>query len=192
MKKIYSLIFVSVLFFSSLFAADFKLVDFTGGISSGYPFYGNSEAKTAISNIDNPNRIIIGTFANLNINPVKYGTFYVGAEVLADFCWNSDASATFFNVDFPIGLKIYPDLGGFNFGLAYTLGFCGMMINNEEGDDLKDSSPWGNGVKFTVEYDFYKTGKSKLLPAIGLAWNIMPRGHKKYDNIITIQLSKHF
>lgn len=191
MKKL-----ISTLLFSFIISASFcatpKLFDFTGGISSGFPIYGTPEVKETIHKVDNANRIILGTFANINLNPTKYTTFYTGADLLADFSWNSDVNADFFHVNFPIGIKIYPNIAGLNFGIAYTVGFCGMIIKDEFGEKTNATSPWGNGTKFSIEYDFARNGKIKILPAIGVAWNIMPRGFRSYDNIISMYISEHF
>jgi len=192
MKKIISLFLITASLCTSVFAVLPKKVDFTGAITSGIPVYGSEEVSDVINSVDNPNRILIGTFANLNINPNKYVTFYTGAELLADFCWNSDMNASLLHFDIPVGLKVYPNLAGFNLGIAYTFGFCNMMIKDQNGDKNYSNTPWGNGFKLTAEYDFSRQGKSIHYPAIGAAWNLMPRGNYDYDNIITLYLMEHF
>lgn len=191
MKKIVSSLIALFIFISSSYAVLPKKIDFSVGLSSGIPLYGSSEIKNAIDSIENPNRIIIGTFANANINPIKYATFSVGTELLADFCWNSDINTNLMHMDFPLGLKIYPGFGGLGLGLAYTLGFCTVMIKDDAGNKYNDVSPWGNGFKLFLEYDFSRTAKSIYFPTIGVTWNLMPRGNNNYDNLIVFYLSEH-
>lgn len=177
---------------TSCFAVMPKKIDFTAGLSSGIPIYGTTLVKDSMDAIDNPNRIIIGTFANVNLNPIKYATFFTGVDLLADFCWNSDVNINLLHFDIPLGVKFYPGLGGFDFGLAYTLGFCGFMFKDSTNEKHSDSTPWGNGFKLLAEYDFSRNGKSKYYPILGVTWNLMPRGSDKYDNIISLYIAEHF
>jgi len=192
MKKLLTSLAAFFFIFSTSFAVMPNIVDFTGGLSTGIPFYGNETFKEPLSEIQNPNRILIGTFSNVNINPSKYVTFFAGAELLSDFCWNSEINSTILNVDFPLGLKIYPGLGGLNFGLAYTLGFNSMMYKDSAGDKHNLISPWGNGFKLFFEYDFSRITKSKYIPGLGSSWSLMPRGNYSYDNILTFYIIEHF
>ena len=96
------------------------------------------------------------------------------------------------HVSFPLGVKIYPGFGGLNLGLAYTLGFRADSIKVKNAGDYNDTTPWGNGFKFLVEYNFAHEGKSKYYPSIGGYWNLMPRGHKSYDNLIVLYVAGNF
>lgn len=191
MKKFYSLFIAFIILSSAAFSYIPNKIDFTVGLSSGIPFYGNEELKSSLDKIQNPNRIIIGTFSNVNINPNKYVTFYTGVDFLSDFYWNSDINSTLLHVDFPLGLKIYPGFGGLDFGLAYTLGFSSVFLKDEYGDKTSYISPWGNGFKLFLEYDFSRMTKSKYFPGIGISWGIMPKGNYSYDNTVTFYISEH-
>lgn len=190
MKKIF-LIFITLILFISSVSANEDLISFSAGISSGIPFYGDKNISSKINEIENKNRIIIGSLISVNIHPIEQATFFVGGDILADFNWNDKSYFHFLNVGFPLGIKIYPNLGGFDFGLAYELGFRADLskINSYKDHNI---AAWSNGFKIFAEYDFSHKGKSKYYPTLGLSWNLMPRGMNNYDNIITFYIEENF
>lgn len=187
MKKIFCSLFISFCLFGMLFANE-NLFSFTVGLSSGMPFYGEDSEEI---DFETKNRAIVGTYGTVNLNIIKQVTFYTGADLLADFNWESKDYFHHLHVGFPLGVKIYPGLAGFNLGLAYTLGFRNDVYRVE---DIKDNylSPWGNGFKLTMEYDFAHDGSSNYLPTIGISWNIMPRGNYNYDNLLVFYIGENF
>lgn len=188
-KILFALLFP---FVTSLFAVTPSTWSFTAGLSTAIPFYGREDTKHLVNQIENPNRIILGTFFNVNLNSTKYVTFFTGGELLTDFCWNSDVNSSFFHTNIPLGVKIFPNLGGFDFGLAYTLGFCGYTAKYGDGSKHANTTPWGNGFKLLCEYDFSRVAKSKNYPTLGVSWNYMPRGQSSKDNFITFYLGLNF
>lgn len=191
MKKFLSLLFTFIIA-SSLFSVSPKIMDISVGITTGVPLYGNGETIILKDKIVNPNRVIIGTLVNLNLNPNDYFTFYTGTELLCDFCWNSNINANFFHTTFPLGVKLFPAKGGLSLGIAYTLGFCGISTKDSFGIKKNYLTPWGNGLKISTEYDFSRISKYSYLPTLGISWNLMPRGNYSFDNIFTFYLTMHF
>ncbi|MBP5519231.1 MAG: hypothetical protein J6X84_01450 [Treponema sp.] len=191
MKKLLILISTALMAILPLCAEE-SLFSFSAGISSGFPIYGKDSTISTGSEISNGNRVIIGTTAAINLNPIKHVSFYLGNDLLWDTTWNASEKSQKLHVSFPLGIKIYPGIGGLNCGLAYTLGFRYDNIKTDEAGEHNDSTPWGNGFKIQVEYNFAHEGSSKYLPSIGTYWNLMPRGNNSYDNLIVLYISANF
>lgn len=190
MKKLFITFILSLFSVFSVFA-DEDLFSFSAGLSTGVPIYGTSSINKKINQLDDKHRFIIGSMATININPVKQATFFTGADFLADFNWSDDDYVHFLHVAFPVGVKVYPGLEGFDLGLAYSLGFRADItkINNNKDHNI---AAWSNGFKFFMEYNFAHCGTSKYYPTIGLSWNLMPRGMNDYDNLITFYILENF
>lgn len=191
MKKIAALIFTTFIAFTSLNASE-RLFSISAGLSSGVPIYGTNSVASTGSEIEKGNRVIIGSMLALNLNIIKQTSFYIGNDTLWDITWNASEKSSKLHVSFPLGIKIYPGLGGLNVGLAYTLGFRADNIKVDEVGEFNETSPWGNGFKFQVEYNFAHEGKSNYLPSIGGYWNLMPRGNDSYDNLIVLYIAANF
>ena len=191
MKKIITLIFTALLTCSLSFA-DEKLFSFSAGLSSGVPIYGTDSVVSTGSEIEKGNRIILGLNTTVNVNPINQVSFYVGNDTLWDYTWNASEKSSKVHLSFPLGIKIYPGLGGLNLGLAYTLGLRFDNIRTDVAGEYNDSTPWGNGFKFQVEYNFAHEGSSMYLPSVGGYWNLMPRGNSSYDNLIVLYVAVNF
>ena len=191
MKKLLSIFFFSLITFSALSAKE-NLFSFSLGLSSGVPIYGTNSVISTGSEIAKGNRIILGANAAVNLNLIKQVSFYLGGDALWDYTWNSVDYSSKMHVNFPLGIKIYPGLGGLNVGLAYTLGFRLDNIKVESLGEYNETTPWGNGFKFQLEYNFAHEGNSQYLPSIGGYWNLMPRGKDSYDNLIVLYVAANF
>jgi hypothetical protein len=191
MKKLAALIFTTLIVLTSLSAKE-NLFSISAGLTSGVPIYGTNSVASTGSEIEKGNRVILGSLLSLNLNPLKQVTFYLGNDILWDITWNANDKSSKLHVSFPLGIKVYPGLGGLNVGLAYTLGFRADNIKVESIGEYNETSPWGNGFKFQIEYNFAHDGKSRYLPSIGGYWNLMPRGHESYDNLIVLYISANF
>ena len=191
MKRNISSVIIILLFFTSLSASE-RLFSVSAGLTSGVPIYGTNSVASTGSEIEKGNRVILGSLLSLNLNPLKQVTFYLGNDILWDITWNANDKSSKLHVSFPLGIKVYPGLGGLNVGLAYTLGFRADNIKVESIGEYNETSPWGNGFKFQVEYNFAHDGKSRYLPSIGGYWNLMPRGNDSYDNLIVLYIAANF
>ena len=157
---------------------------FSAGLMSGLPFYGSSYVNDCNKEMDNPNRIIVGTLASANFNVSDNATFFLGSDLLCDFIWKGSDHSNHLSYDFSIGIKIFPNLAGFCAGLAYVLGARTDYVETKEVANFHDTSAWGNGIKLLAEYNFAHDGKSKYYPTLGLFWKILPRGSNTYDNML--------
>lgn len=192
MKKYFCVFTALFIFFSNYLVAE-DLFTFSAGLSTGFPAYEKKELAGKIDSINNKHRIIIGSLFTVNLNPYKQITFFTGSDILGDFNWNSDSEyAHCLHVAFPLGVKIYPNLKGFNFGIAYTLGFRADLSNTQLSGKETNIASWSNGFKILAEYNFAHEGKSKYYPSVGLSWNWMPRGNYTHDNIITFYIAENF
>ena len=191
MKKIVVLLISAALFCTALSAKE-NLFSISLGLSSGVPIYGTNSVVSTGSEIAKGNRIILGANAAVNLNLIKQVTFYLGGDALWDYTWNSVDYSSKLHVNFPLGIKIYPGLGGLNVGLAYTLGVRLDNIKVENIGEFNEPTPWGNGFKFQLEYNFAHEGNSQYLPSIGGYWNLMPRGKDSYDNLIVLYIAANF
>ena len=191
MKKHLSFIFI-ILFACSTLSAKERLISFSAGLSSGVPIYGANSVVSTGSEIAKGNRIILGTNVSANLNPISQVSFYLGNDIIWDFTWNSSEKSSKVHLSIPLGIKVYPGLGGLNLGLAYTLGFRFDNIKTDSIGEYNDSTPWGNGFKFQVEYNFAHEGNSRYLPSVGGYWNLMPRGNSSYDNLIVLYVAANF
>ena len=191
MKKIPALLLTALLLGSSIFAKE-GLLSFSAGISSGLPVYGANSVLSTGTEIPNGNRMIIGGLASANLNILSQISFYLGNDLLWDITWNSAEKSSKLHVSFPLGIKIFPGVGGLNFGIAYTLGFRVDNIKTSSVGEYNDISFWGNGFKLHVEYDFAHDGKSKYYPSVGTYWNLMPRGNNSWDNLIVLYIAANF
>lgn len=190
MKKNLSFAFI-IVFACSILSAKENLFSVSMGLASGIPIYGTDSIISTGKEIDKPSRVIIGTTTSLNLNIIKQVTFFTGGDTLFDFVWDSKQHANKIHVSFPLGIKIYPGLGGLNAGLAYTLGFRIDSINTTK-HEHEGISTWGNGFRLSLEYNFAHEGNSRFLPSIGGYWNLMPRGNKSYDNLIVMYVAINF
>ena len=191
MKKFLSILIISLIACTTLSATE-RLFSFSAGLSSGVPFYGSNSAISTGSEIEKGNRVILGSVFSINVNPIKQASFYIGNDNVWDITWSAQEKSSKLHVSFPVGIKIYPCLGGLNAGLAYTLGFRNDIINTNTAGEYNGTTPWGNGFKFQLEYNFAHEGSSRFLPSIGGYWNLMPRGNDSYDNLIVLYISANF
>lgn len=191
MKKI-TIIFIALIFACTALSAKENLFSGSAGLSSGLPVYGRNSVVSTGSEIDKGNRVILGSTVALNLNILKQISFYLGNDLVWDITWNASDKSSKLHVSFPLGIKVYPGIGGLNVGLAYTLGFRADNIKNSTIGSYNDITPWGNGFKFQVEYNFAHEGKSKYYPSLGAYWNLMPRGNNSYDNLIVLYLAANF
>lgn len=190
MKKLFCSLFILFSIFTSIFSNE-NLISFNAGLSSGLLFYGENSLPKEADNIDTNYRVIIGSLANINLNVIKQVSFYAGTDILSDFNWKDNQYSNHLHVTFPLGFKIYPGLGGFNLGLAYTLGFRTDFIRNTS-TRTSNIAAWGNGFKIQMEYNFAHDSDMDYLPSVGCSWNLMPRGNYSYDNIITFYITENF
>lgn len=194
MKKIIAVILCSITFICSA-AAEENLFSFSAGLSSGIPFYGSDVTDGKLDKFNDSNsRLVIGALGSINLNIADPITFFLGTDLLTDFNWSSERRCHVLSWDGSLGLKLYPGFGGLNFGLGYVLGYRSSYYG-KRGRGLntyREPSPWGNGFKFLIEYNFAHEGNSKVLPSCGIYYKMMPRGKNHVDNNLVAYITINF
>ena len=157
------------------------------GFSSGFPVYGDSQVQVINDEINNAgHRVIAGITGDILLDLSENFTLFTGADLFFDFNWN-DNGEHFNHTDLAVfpGLKIYPNLLGFNSSVAYSI--C-CRFDSYSGTEVFDSVLWGNGFRVGVEYDFSRGANISYLPSMGIYYRFCPRGNYRYDNIFAVYL----
>ncbi len=181
----------------------------TGQVSLGTSaiVYGDKEFrafnKTLLS--DDFKRFVFTVDAAGGIVLDEHVRFAFGSLLNYDSFVQSRYNAIYLDYNFYTGIRVYPELEGFNFGIDYVVGRRSNIVKlpfsysntdvsstistiSTTGDVLialpEDHTPWGNGFRFTAEYDFMHNSTG-LAPMIGVSWRCMPRGDV-YDNIFSV------
>lgn len=164
------------------------------GIATGFPFYGDGYIGKFTKSYEssNYNRVLAGLSFDTNLKMHDYISFVLGADVFGDFLWRTEdlnnKYMTYLDYGFYGGLKIYPGLKGFNFGLAYLLGSRADFTNIDVLQDITEYLPWGNGFRISLEYDIAYNTSGKIRPAFGVYYKVIPRGNYIWDNIVAAYL----
>ena len=186
MKKL--LILFAFLFASiSVWPEQDKILKYDFGISTGIPVYSRNDESV----FTEESRVIIGTTADVSLQLIKPLRFLVGTDVCADFMWNSDEHNYHLDYSFFCGIKVYPNLFGFNTSIAYLLGSRTDFINNDMEDSIS-STAWGNGFRISVGYDFAYGRGNVFAPAVGCYYRCVPRGDNYWDNILALYINFSF
>ena len=172
------LVFLSLflIFTFNGFANESK-VNFHWGIGTAGISYGDDSTKELVDSFTNNefSRMILSGELGFSIKLDKSIRFVTGGNVSYDLFIKNSQNASFLDYAFFGGLRVYPNLDGFNVGLEYNIGQRANFYNLEDFEDMSDLTNWGNGFRFVAEYDFsyYTEG---LAPVIGLSYRRMPRG----------------
>lgn len=147
--------------------------------------YGDQDTKDLHKQLttDKFGRIIISGDLGVSVKLDNVIRFIAGTNLSLDSFMGSGQSLL--HLDYAIfgGIRVYPNLKGFNFGLEYNTGCLTNFYNlpSYEREEVK-STRWGNGFRFVFEYDFsYHT--DGFAPVIGINWRGMPRGGYS-DNLV--------
>ena len=162
-----------------------RLVRLDAGVASGYIFYGDEQVPALNENLNNGiyNRFFIGPLISLSFKIAKPCKFVLGSETFFDLAWNGSYYNRHFDYSVYGGIKFYPGLKGFNIG-AYYAGGQRLDYSNCCNPGFNSTS-WGNGFRFTLEYDFLYESSSEVMPVFGISYRFMPRGDNFYDSILT-------
>lgn len=191
MKKIV-IIFTFLFFIPHAFSQDSDFFNWDIGFATGIPFH-YGESDTNISNFDanSLNRVLIGATSNFyfKIDDIAFIDF--GIDSLFDFKWNSSDYANSIDYSFFGGVKIYPGLGGLNFSIAYCFGNRSDFLKIDGEKDIFQHS-WGNGARFSLEYDFNYLKETTIKPIVGGYYRFIPRGNYVYDHILCAYVALKF
>ncbi|MBO5137032.1 MAG: hypothetical protein J6B81_00850 [Spirochaetaceae bacterium] len=176
-KYIFSLILILCAF--DCFAEEKIKIGFSFGTAA--VSYGDEERKSMGKNL---NRVVLEGDVALGFVLAKPLNFSIGAVSLCDFRFQDGQHFNLIDYAFYTGIRLYPGIGGLRAGIDYMLGRRTDFINIESVAKEVYSTQWGNGFRFSVEYDF-SYGVDGFAPMIGGSWRHMPRGGYS-DNIFSI------
>lgn len=177
MKKL-KLVFIGLFLILTFngFANDSK-VNFHWGIGTAGILYGDDSTKKLTKTLTNDefSRMILSGELGFSIKLDKSIRFVTGGNISYDLFMKNSQNASFLDYAFFGGLRVYPNLGGLNFGLEYNIGQRANFYNLVGYEATSGLTNWGNGFRFVTEYDFsyYTEG---LAPVLGISYRRMPRG----------------
>ena len=152
-------------------------VNFHWGFGTAGIVYGDDSTKELTKTLTNDefSRMILSGDLGLSIKLDKSIRFVTGGNVSYDLFMKNSQNASFLDYAFFGGLRVYPNLGGLNFGLEYNIGQRANFYNLVDYEATSGLTNWGNGFRFVTEFDFsyYTEG---LAPVVGLSYRRMPRG----------------
>ncbi|MCQ2575253.1 MAG: hypothetical protein MJ162_00820 [Treponema sp.] len=183
MKKL--LITLTILI-SSLFAANAQLLNFSANFQTGIPIYSSpskSVRKTLLAS-NNTHRIAAGGDFNVQFNITEPVKTVGGFCSFSDFIFDSNSHYNSIDYSVYAGIRVYPNLYGFNFMIAHVLGGRSDFIKTDE-LSTNTYTKWGNGFILDLNYDFLLDSKYSVMPSVGICYRFMPRGNYSYDHIIT-------
>ena len=128
-------------------------------------------------------------FVQNAINPFA---LFVDADLNMDFNFSNQQFFHMMDLAFTGGMKFYPGLGGFAFGIGYSIGTRFNYTNDIIAQNYVGKNDWGNGFKLFLEYNFSYNSSYRFLPTLGVSWRLMPRGNNFYDNIFSFYLMMNF
>ena len=160
----------------NVFANESK-VNFHWGIGPAGIVYGDDSTKELTKTLtrNDFSRLILSGEIGYSIKLDKSIRFIAGGNLVYDCLMKNSQNASFLDYAFFGGLRVYPNLGGFNVGLEYNIGQRANFYNLVDYEATSGLTNWGNGFRFVTEFDFsyYTEG---LAPVVGLSYRRMPRG----------------
>lgn len=185
--------FVLVLLFSTSFISALSSKPFALNIALGSSaiVYGDEQIKEYKSVLfaENTSRFILNTEVSTHLFLDDYISLNIGSILGFDWFKNTNANLFLLKYDIFAGIRIYPFLNGFNFGIDYICGGLSnfLKVYSTSDENIKSAtvvSDWSNGFRLLAEYIFV-VESSKYSPAIGCYWQNMPRNNG-YDNSFSV------
>ena len=186
MKRLVCVIFAVICFALPLTAGELK---FTWAAGSSGNIYGDSEFVSRFDSYKergNKNIVLTGELG-MKLSFTDNIAFTLNTYANMDMLTNMSDFCLFLDYGIVGGVRIYPGLGGLNFGMEYATGMRANLIVGE----TDSTSAWGNGFRFLLEYEF-KNLINSFSPSLGFAWRRMPRGNSAADHILTFYIRAPF
>ena len=188
-------IFLALVIFgvAGLFADDNSFFINEVSLGTGISIYSDNadSNRKAVLNSDNTKRIVTGLTLDTNLNISELIKVVFGAETFCDFIWDNGLYYHSIDYAFFSGIKVFPNVAGLNFTVAYSLGNRSDFNNidpqtGEKTGGKTTNRSWGNGFRLGIQYDFMKDKIYKVRPFIGAYYRCVPRGNYNTDHILSI------
>lgn len=160
---------------------------FHWAIGTSAVIYGDDELAKQTETVrdDGAGRFILAADLGLSIALDSRVRLVTGGIFTFDLCFTSGVHANRLDYSFFTGIRVYPNLAGFNFGIDYVLGSRADFVKlSEQNESSTSTTPWGNGFRFNIGYDFSYHG-SRFAPIVQGAYRMMPRGGS-YDHYFSL------
>lgn len=187
MKRKISVLFILISFTLAGFAQE-RLFNFDLALCTGIPIRSSKTESTKKDILINADfkRIIAGFTGDVVINITEPVKFVVGADAFCEFLWDGPEYHNSLDYSFYGGVKVYPNLAGFNVSVSYVFGSAVTFYNTEEAGKSNNPAAWGNGFRIAFEYDFFYNEEAKIYPIVGGYYKLIPRGDYIYDHVISV------
>lgn len=196
MKKLLSFTAIFILSQFLLFAQNDsqKILNWEVAISTGIPVHNSKPEATKSEILVSPSfkRIIFGANADVVFNITEPLKLFAGTDTFCEFIWEQSNHYNSLDYSFYTGIKVFPNLAGLNFSVAYVLGSKANFYKTEEVSNTSENTAWGNGFRIAVEYDFFYGEEAKIYPIVGGYYRFMPRGNYEYDHILAAYVGLRF
>lgn len=177
MKKAKLFFVLSILSICCKVFADDSISRFHWALGTAAVSYGDSETDSAVEYLSDNDyaRLIFSGELGYSFKLDEMIRFIVGGNLVYDSFWKKSQSVFYLDYAFFGGVRVYPGLGGLNFGLEYNTGRRSNFYKLEDISVDSSSTNWGNGFRFVTEYDF-SVNTSGYAPVVGFSYRRMPRG----------------
>lgn len=196
MKKIIAALFVLGIFQLTAFGQE-KLLNWEVSLSTGIPVHTSSQTTTEETKDDllftnSFYRVIAGGSADVVLNFTEPLKAVFGIDSFCEFIWEKQSHYNSLDYSLYAGIKLFPNLAGFNASVSYVIGSKSNFIKSEEIGSTTQNTSWGNGFRISVEYDFFYGEDAVLYPIVGGYYRYMPRGDYTYDHVIAAYVGLKF
>ncbi len=173
-----------------LFSQSQDVFFFHWDLGTAAVIYGDDtvNSENTIVRAQDTGRFIISADVGLGVDLDKRVRLLTGALSVFDLAVNKKATANRIDYGFFTGVRIYPQVAGFNFGVDYVLGTRSDFIKLPgQSSTALSSTHWGNGYRLNIGYDFSYHGW-RFAPNIEGSYRMMPRGGSQ-DHYFSIFLN---
>jgi len=194
MKKIITLTAIFLFLNLFTFAQNERFINWEIALTTGIPVHSSKteETKSELLLTNSFNRIILGADADILLNITEPLKVFAGVDTFCEFIWEKSSHYNSLDYSFYAGIKVFPNLAGFDISVAYVLGSRANFYKTEEVSSTSENTAWGNGFRIALEYNFFYGQEAKLYPSIGAYYRFMPRGDYAYDHIIAAYAGLRF
>lgn len=151
-------------------------------------------SQTIPLRLEDGTEVLIGFSGCLSFNFSDTFSLYTDSDVMANFNWKGKDYSHHLDFSFSTGVKLSPfyAIPGLTLSIGYLLGDRIDFYKTATQDLYVNQTPFGNGLKASIEYSFYRDTGSRFLPTIGCSWRYIPRGNNTSDNIIQSYILMNF
>lgn len=156
-------------------------------IGTSAVLYGDSDVKEKtkmIKDLDDSFSFIVSTDACFGLKLSQEVRLVAGGYLVSDISTNQKYYANHLDYGMFSGVRIYTGLAGLVGGVDYVCGSSSNFYNLEDEGISTNTTVWGNGYRFLLEYDF-SNGTKRFAPILNLSWRRVPRD-SYFDNNFTI------